>query len=42
MYSLQRQKPQMVEVSPVVNEKIVNSKQKKSEPEIVNSEELGV
>ena len=42
MYSLQRQKPQMVEVSPVVNEKIVNSKQKKSEPEIVNSEEIGV
>ena len=32
----------MVEVSPVVNEKIVNSKQKKSEPEIVNSEEIGV
>ena len=40
MYSLQRQKPQMVEVSPVVNVEAVKSKPQKSEPVMENSESI--
>lgn len=38
MYSLERQKPQIVEISPVVNEEIVKPKPKKSEPLVQDSE----
>ena len=38
MYSLERQKPQIVEVSPVVNEEIVKPRPKKSEPLVQDSE----
>lgn len=40
MYSLQRQKPQVVEVSPVVNVEAVKSKPKKSEQTILDSDEI--
>ena len=40
MYSLQRQKPQVVEVSPVVNVEAVKSKPKKLELIIIDSEEI--
>ena len=39
MYSLQRQKPQVVEVSPVINVEAVKSKPKKSEQIISDSDE---
>ena len=39
MYSLQRQKPQVVEVSPVINVEAVKSKPKKSEQTISDSDE---
>lgn len=40
MYSLQRQKPQVVEVSPVEQVQEVKNKPKKSEPIITNVEEV--
>ena len=38
MYSLERQKPQIVEVSPVVNEEIIKPRPKKTEPLAQDSE----
>ena len=40
MYSLERQKPQVVEVSPVEEVQVVKSKPKKSEPVIVDVEKI--
>ena len=40
MYSLERQKPQVVEVSPVEEVQVVKSKPKKSEPVIADVKEI--
>ena len=40
MYSLERQKPQVVEVSPVVNEEIVKHTPKKSESVITETDQI--